>query len=223
MEELKMRVKPGSVVRVGEGRGFIIAYRAKLRRPKNLPKGTSLSSFVERRLIVTAAHCLPKLPPTTPASHVYERTYEGLLATIDDSKTGISAECLFADPVADIAVLGCPDEQEFSSEPYDSLVDDAPVLRIGSVRNGRGWLLALSSNRWVATTLEVSFGLQGAFLSTGPTEAGMSGSPILNDAGRAVGLVAVGHEKINAGVRTDEDAGPQPILTRNLPGWLLRA
>ena len=210
-----MRIKTGSVLRVGEGRGFIVAHRVKIKRPKVY--------FVERRLVVTAAHCLPKMPPATPASHYYERTYQGLLGTIDGSKKDVSAECLFADPVADIAVLGCPDEQEFSSEPYDSLVDDAPALRIDTVRNGRGWLLALSRNRWVATTSAVSFGLQGAFLSTGPTEAGMSGSPILNDAGQAVGLVAVGHETINGGARTGEDAGPQPILTRNLPGWLLRA
>jgi trypsin-like peptidase len=222
MEEMKMQSNPASVVRVGDGRGFIIVHRVKLRRPRNLEKRISLRPFVEHRLVVTAAHCLPKMPPTTPAAHSYERTYAGLLGTLDGHTTDVSAECLFADPVADIAILGCPDEQEFSAELYESLIEEAPALRLGTVRNGRGWLLALSGDRWIATTLQVSFGPKGAFLSTGPTVSGMSGSPILNDAGRAVGLVAIGHETISEGVRRNENAGPQPILTRNLPGWLLR-
>jgi hypothetical protein len=40
-------------------------------------------------------------------------------------------------------------------------------------------------------------------------EAGMSGSPILNNVEEAVGIVAVTHSL------------PQPILSRNLPGWML--
>jgi V8-like Glu-specific endopeptidase len=62
----------------------------------------------------------------------------------------------------------------------------------------------------------------GISLSIDPTEAGMSGSPMLNDAGRAIGVASVGAETISAGgERKNERAGPQPILTRNLPGWLL--
>ena len=125
------------------------------------------------------------MPPTTPAAHSYERTYEGLLGTLDGHTTDVSAECLFADPVADIAVLGCPEEKEFSAELYESLVDEAPALRLGTMRKGRGWLLALLGERWIATTLQVSFGSKGAFLSTGPTESGMSGSPILIPASEA--------------------------------------
>jgi Trypsin-like peptidase domain len=218
-----MRRRPGCVIKVGDGRGFIIEHRVKVPRPKHLPKGISLLPFVDRRLVVTAAHCLPKFPPSTAASHWHERTYEGLLGSLDGSKRDVWTECLFANPIADVAVLGCPDSQALEKESgaYDALTDDAPVLRIGKPRSGNGWVLSLAG-RWVRTTIEVFSSLGGASLSIDPTEAGMSGSPILNDAGLAVGIVALGTETVSdSGKRTCERAEGQPILVRNLPGWLL--
>jgi hypothetical protein len=67
------------------------------------------------RIMITAAHCLPHLPLAHPASFTEERTYQRLLGPLD-VKPMVWAECLFADPVADIAVLGVPDEQYLSSE-----------------------------------------------------------------------------------------------------------
>jgi len=58
----------------------------------------------------------------------------------------LSAECLFVDPIADIAVLGCPDGQtEYpdEAEAYDELIDDAPVVSIAKPRSGKGWLCRL--------------------------------------------------------------------------------
>ena len=49
--------------------------------------------------------------------------------------------------------------------------------------------------------------------------AGMSGSPILNDDGAAIGVVST------AGGRPGElltEGGPQASLCHALPGWLLR-
>ncbi len=64
--------------------------------------------------------------------------------------------------------------------------------------------------------------LWGPILKVGPTEPGMSGSPILNDAGRAVGIVSQGCESVgDGGVRQNKDA-VQPILTLALPGWFLK-
>ncbi len=94
------QVNPASIVKVGGGRGFIVECRAKL------PPVRHLRRFVTRRLVITAAHCLGKLPPATAAAFFYERTYKSLLGHLDGSKKDIWAECLFADPVADIAVLG---------------------------------------------------------------------------------------------------------------------
>jgi hypothetical protein len=84
-----------AVVTVGYGRGFL------LDAPETRHK----------RVIVTAAHCLPHLPPAHGAAYLSERTYADLLGPLGEAPT-IWTECLFADPVADIAVLTEPDGQE---------------------------------------------------------------------------------------------------------------
>ena len=52
------------------------------------------------------------------------------MGTIGGENT-VSGECLFVNPVADIAVLGCPDSQERYEEAtaYDALVYGARALR----------------------------------------------------------------------------------------------
>jgi hypothetical protein len=52
-----------SVIRVGDGRGFVV-------------EGDT------DRLIITAAHCLPFLPPCCAASSLHECSYQQLLAPI---------------------------------------------------------------------------------------------------------------------------------------------
>jgi len=213
----EVRSVPNSacVVKVGGGRGFIVEQRIRVKvprveMPKDLGPGLPKREFLKKcRVVVTAAHCLRELPPANAASSFKERTYPKLLGKLDQAKTEVSAECLFADPIADIAVLGCPDEEELSDEAdaFHELVDNLPVLRIGNARSGRGWVLSLDG-QWVRTTVKVFSDIGCSGLSTDPTKAGMSGSPVLNAAGRAVGVVVLGR-------------GPQPMLTRNLPGWLL--
>jgi hypothetical protein len=201
---------PACVVKVGEGRGFVIGCRLKLK------------DFRVHRLVVTAAHCLPKLPPADAAAYSSNRTYQKL-GTLDGRMNGVWAECLFVNSVADIAVLGCPDDQEcfHEAESYDVLTD-GPVLRIEKARSGRGWMLSLNGH-WIPTTLNVFSDGWGSSLWIDPTESGMSGSPILNGAGRAVGVVAVAAETLNAsGQPENESAGPQPVLASELPGWLLQ-
>lgn len=199
-----MKLNVSCVVKVGEGRGFIIKnYNDHGPRPTSLPRKYGWCRFLENNLIVTAAHCLPKLPPAHAASFTEERTYP-LLGTLDGSIKDVFGECLFVDPIADIAVLGEPSKQEpfYRAEDYQELIADRPTLPFAKARSGRGWVLSLEGH-WVRTKLDVC----GGSLSIGPTKSGMSGSPILNDAGRAVGVVVV--------------SGQQPLLSRALPGWLL--
>ena len=94
-----------AVVTVGEGRGFVID--------------------TDPRLVVTAAHCLPHLPPACSVMYLEEKTYKDLLAPLGNRKRTVWAECLFIDPVADIAVLGTPDDQALDEEAvaYDDLVE----------------------------------------------------------------------------------------------------
>jgi hypothetical protein len=167
---------PGCVVKVGDGRGFVFEQRISTTGfAKRKPiKGLQLRRFIERRLIFTAAHCLPKLPPAHAAAFNSERTYK-LLGSLDGTKENVCAECLFVDPVADIAVLGCPDNQELyeEAEGYEDLTDDAPVVPIGKPRSGKGWILALDGKNWIQTELDLFTGLYGTSLSIGPTEPGM--------------------------------------------------
>jgi hypothetical protein len=185
--------------------------------------GLKYLSFIKNRVVVTAAHCLPELPPAHALAYIVDRAYPNLLGSLDGNKTKVWAECLFVDPIADIAVLGCPDEQELGDEAqaYYELTENVPVLRIGNAKSGKGWVLSLDGH-WIRTTLDVASGV-GA-LSIDPTKGGMSGSPILNDAGRAVGVVVIGTETSTpSGERKNLRAGPQPKLTHNLPGWLLKS
>ena len=84
-------------MKVGDGRGFII-------------------EAGDQRLVITAAHCLPHFPPCHGASYTEERTYPDFIGPLGESAPKVWAECLFADPVGDIAVLGSPDDQALYDE-----------------------------------------------------------------------------------------------------------
>ena len=222
-----------AVVRVGEGRGFIIRHREMLPamdmdsqvvKVKVNGKPTSVEidafkrerRFRDRRFVVTSAHCLPYFPPCIGASYTGERTYESLLGTLDARKPSVWAECLFADPVADIAVLDSPDDQKLpdEAEEYERLIMNAPALRIGTTtEEGASWVLRLDGHwhrcvvnhhgkrLWIESNAEI-------------IEGGMSGSPILTDNAKAIGVVCLSSSSSGS-------HGPNPRLTNDLPGWLL--
>jgi hypothetical protein len=199
-----------SIVQVGHGRGFVV-------------KG----EYEWDRLIITAAHCLPRFPRPHPAGYLAERTYQRILGPLGEKPT-VWAGLLFADPIADIAVLGSPENQELSeqAEAYERLFDgahplpivDPPARRPERPRVGEEWkpyapgrgavrLLSLDG-KWIkARVLR-----HKRCLTVEPEElvvSGMSGSPILSPDGGAIGAVSNG--------------SMNPILTESLPAWLLRA
>jgi len=110
MENIKLP-KFSSVVKVGDGRGFVFDQKARppgWDRPEL--KKLGLRPFALRRCIITAAHCLPHFPEPH-AWESFDRVYPDLLGALG-GKPSVWALLLFADPVADIAVLGSPDTQE---------------------------------------------------------------------------------------------------------------
>ncbi len=187
-----------AVVAVGSaGRGFFVADPTRSQR---FPP-----------LLITAAHCLPRLPPAHPASYDYERCYPRLLGPLGADLT-VMARCLFVDPISDVAILGAPDAQSFSeeAEEYAGLANGRPLLPLAYVAGEtQGRILALDG-RWQACTLSTGHtGYDRLSLGDGEkfVDAGMSGSPILDARDHAVGVV------------TRQDAHPN--FARDLPRWFV--
>jgi len=189
-----------AVIRVGDGRGFIIKEEA----------------VGWRHLVVTAAHCLPSFPPAHAFSYLEQRTYRELLGPLGGDNT-VWAECLFADPIADVAVLGSPDNQELSDEAdkYDALVDAVEPLEIvPAPEEGRGRLLSLDG-QWFECLVRHFGGGLCLFECKQPIVGGMSGSPVRNENGAAIGVVSIGSNAPQFG------EGPNPNLARDLPAKFL--
>lgn len=189
-----------AIVTVGHGRGFIVeTYRA--------------------RYVISAAHCLPFLPPCRAAAHIEERTYQTLLAPLGKNRL-VSAECQFADPVADIAILGRPDTQALldHAKAYDDFIDSHETLTITTAAmEGRAWMFALDGHRFRCTVEH-----RGRLLWTAtdePVTEEMSGSPILSNDGTAIGVVSVSSESGNI---PRMHTGPDANLAAHLPAWFLQ-
>jgi hypothetical protein len=180
----KKRLTRG-VLRVGNGRGFVVSCRGY--------------AGCEERIVITAAHCLPSLPPRHPAVSLAERTYPTLLGPLG-AKPTVWAECLLAETMADIAVLGMPDNQELTDEAegYEHLMAKTQPLAIadppaqgserlllpfaGAVERdtpGEAPVRLLSlKGRWVEGRVQ----RRGNWLGVTPQHivaSGMSGSPII--------------------------------------------
>lgn len=208
--------KKNAVVKVGDGRGFVIEYR------REVPGKPGERYFYDDRLVVTAAHCLPPresviFPGTFPLAD--------LLGNLDGNPA-VSVQCLFVDPVADIAVLGMSEDQGIPLDGYFAVTEQPEPLRIGKIakegREWKGWAwLPALDGEWVRVgTRFIGNGL--LIEGTPKNSAGMSGSPILADDGMAIGVVSVGEETINSeGIVTHIESGPQPALAQCLSGWLL--
>lgn len=204
-----------AVVRVGDGRGFVIETER------------------ETRFVVTAAHCLPHLPDPHPWA---ERTYPKLIGPLGAEPT-IWTECVFVDAVSDLAVLGSPDNQRLYEEApgYEEFVGAVAALPIGGLSYARATrtlsdgtsflmppqaegevrLLSLDG-RWFSCT--VQSGGNGLWLKDAVEgiAGGMSGSPVLTPDGVAIGVVS------NSEGLEGREGGPSPELLAHLPGWLAR-
>jgi hypothetical protein len=195
-----------SVIRVGAGRGFIV------------------HGEHHHRYVITAAHCLPNLPPCMSFSGLEERTYKALLGPLGKKPT-VWAECLFVDPISDLAVLGSPDKQELSdqADAYEALTEAAMPLSIaGSPKTGwqranKAWLFSLD-RRWFGCVIRHNGGGLCIFDAAEEIAGGMSGSPIIDDKGSAIGVVCMSS---TLGGR-EAGGGPNPNLTENLPVWFLQ-
>jgi hypothetical protein len=199
----------GTVLRVGRGCGFVIE-----------ADGTSY--------VVTAAHCLPARPG--PSWSPEECIYTNLLGRLD-AKPRVTAECVFSDPVADIAVLGEPDGKD--TEAYRQLMATTMPFAIGQLKyrpsrfrlsdgitasspreviayamllslDGRWFSCRVRSLRSLVPSLVIEYPAQ-------PIVQELSGSPIILADGSAIGVVCT---------KSGGDSALNPLLPACLPAWL---
>jgi hypothetical protein len=171
-----------------------------------------------RILSSTAAHCLPELPPVHPASCTSERTYR-IVGPLG-GEPSVFAECLFVNPVADLAVLGPPDGHNVDVE-WDEFIEQHRSLGVSFWRNElptRAWLLSLDGE-WNPCLVRHSVNGGGLWITEAKDgiRGGMSGSPILADEGKVLGLVSVSR----GSTEFHTEGGPNPSLRNNLPLWLV--
>jgi hypothetical protein len=152
-------------------------------------------------------------------THEKERTYRKLLGPLKTKTPQISAECLFVDPLSDIAVLCGPDHETYSAESnaYEHFVEEPVPLSIRRICDGEQvWHLSLGGI-WFPGTLR-DWGHRFMVSATEPVAGGMSGSPILGDDGKVVGVCCVGADEEDDPDMCRE-SGPNPDMT-NFPVWL---
>jgi hypothetical protein len=193
------------IVTVGNGRGFFVDAKR------------------EGAIVITAAHCLPSLPQPHPGTSGIYPNVLGLLY----AKPTVTAQCIFADPVNDIAVLGAPDANEAWEDEENSadLAKAANLLSITAPSPMSGLAEMIQSPVTVYT-------LDGACAECLATicgrrlridkgaeliKPGMSGSPILLPDGSAIALVS-----LTAGGLASANFGMSPTIAPCLPGWLTR-
>jgi hypothetical protein len=92
-------------------------------------------------------------------------------------------------------------------------IADLPLLSMGWPPRAEcgAWLLSIDC-RWFRCDVTL---LSRGLLVERPMEGvvgGMSGSPIVSDEGKVIGVLCKG---------TSQGGGPNPFLARNLPVWLL--
>jgi hypothetical protein len=200
---LMLNEAQAAVVTVGAGRGFVM-------------------QTAHERLILTTARCLPHLSSPDAGSDFRDRTFFDLLGPLQ-SDPAVSAECLFVDPIADVAVLGGPKSlRDAEKDAYTALVETSATLRIGVLTAPcQVWLLTLEG-RWErcrvrTSTVGRALTVVGANQGLAP---GTSGSPILSPEGAALGLVSV---CAPASEETLLERQGQPLLASVLPVWLFTA
>jgi hypothetical protein len=184
---MSLREAEHCVITVGEGRGFVA------RGPNR------------ENLIVTTVECLSIIPSDlSEIPHLLGRL---------GAAPFLSATCLFVDPISGVAILG-----PFDPGDYFDFMRELVPLDIAEAKDYRtpAFLLSLAK-RWTGCFASGD-GHHSVFISgfEYPIADGMSGSPVLDADGRAIGVV-----RVDDGSR-HRTMGGGPKLTDCLPGWFLR-
>jgi hypothetical protein len=194
-----------AVVRVGAGgRGFIV-------------------SAGDDRYVITAAHCVRQHPTPHLANSVSELTYKKFIGPLTAKKRAIWSELVVDSLTDDIAVFAAPDGQELydQCDAYEAFtaaaaitLGNSPAIIASYLWNetpGTPAFVLSLHGEWQRCTVHNG----GRFLRItnqigNHIIGGMSGSPIIDNNGAAIGLISTGDGLCN------------PSLMDCLPPWLLR-
>jgi hypothetical protein len=106
------------------------------------------------------------------------------------------AECRFADPISDLAVLDSPDNQALDkqADAYEALTESAEPLAVNPLvtegREEQRVRLLSPDGSWFDAVVAHAGRHWYLLRCNGLITPGMSGSPIVDDNGLAVGLVS---------------------------------
>jgi hypothetical protein len=196
-----------AVIRVGGGRGFI-------------------ARAGEARRIITAAHCLPfdRLPTPHLSNSARELTFAKIAGRLTAKQLTIWGELSAYSLTDDFAALTEPDG-ECGEQPYMryetftqqampiGVSPDAVAPHFWSEHPGSpAWTLSLAGE-WQKCVVYNN----GRFLTLdtdAKIDSGMSGSPIINENGAAIGVISTGNSGVGRNLH--------PSLSDCLPPWLLR-
>ena len=184
-----------------------------------LPRVNALGVYVGGGFILTAAHCV-------------NYRVEGAMALgdlfLERVKTPMGelvATVVAVEPVADIAVLGPPDDQMLfhEAQEYEQFCEQTkPVALCGRRKGYYGKIpvhILSPSLKWIAGTANVVRpGRPTSFVSAArEVRSGASGGPIIDDAAALVGLTSIFSVPARPGGAND---GPAPRPRFALPSWV---
>jgi Peptidase S7, Flavivirus NS3 serine protease len=198
-----------AVVQIGSGRGFVVG------------------AADDQCYVITAAHCLPRSRYPFPdlANSTQELAFRRIIGPLGSkrSKHSICGELCVLSLTDDVAVFAAPDNQALWDEADRYQRFTATAMSLGhapplvppyewdTIPGSPAWVLSLDL-QWLPCTVHST----GRFLGTSGVniEGGMSGSPILNADGAAIGLISTsgGHKPLF------DDRHPN--LAGCLPPWL---
>ena len=168
------------------------------------------------RFVVTAAHCLPQLPPCSIDTVDRKSWYPALLGPLGGQKT-VTAACCFVDPISDVAVLGVPNSIDAPEEyeQYLQLTIAAAPLSIAVPPPASLVWIPSPEGDWLSHVAMSAASEKLVMLGLERILVEMSGVPIVLDDGTAVGVLCPDPERGFVG-------GVHPALVGSIPPRLLR-
>jgi hypothetical protein len=194
-----------AIVRVGDGRGFVIAGK-------------------QSRFVITARHCLGDFPASSPGYHPESNVCSDLLGPLGATRI-VPGRCLFADSINDLAILGPPCHGLFPEgyRRFVELTERVLPLWIEAPQTECFPCFALSSEQhWFGARAHIDVREDGSavwlFRPAAAITAEMVGSPILAANGSAVSLVST---NLLSNFDLEYEGAPNPLLPAHFPAWFL--